>query len=114
QLDDVKANTPFHGVPLLSKTEELAKNRLFLGNNLFGYNTPFATSLAITLSETDTGGGGTYSAEWKYFDLTAGPGDDTSVFRYYYAYLPTIAPSVYYYIAYQSASPPISIDSDSA
>ncbi len=113
-LDQVKANTPFHAVPLLSKTLELAKNRNFLGNNLFGYDTPFDNSLSITLSETDTGGGGTYSAEWKYFDLTAGPGGDTSVFRYYYAYVSTLAPSVYYYNAYQSASPPISIDSDSA
>lgn len=114
QLDDVKANAPFHGVPLLSETPEIAKNRLFLGNNLFGYDTPLSTSLAITLGSTDTGGGGTFPAEWKYFDLTAGPGGDTSVFRYYYAYLATIAPSVYYYLAYQTASPPISINSDSA
>lgn len=35
-------------VPLLTKTIETAKNRLFLANNLLGYNTPTKTSLTFS------------------------------------------------------------------
>jgi len=44
------ASKPFDSVPLLSTTIESASNRMFLGNNLSGYDTPTTTSL--TVSET--------------------------------------------------------------
>lgn len=45
--DSVK---PADSIPLTTKTLEYAINRLFLANNLKGYNTPTTTSLAATLS----------------------------------------------------------------
>lgn len=39
---------PFDSVPLLSTTMESATNRMFLGNNLSGYDTPTTTSLAVS------------------------------------------------------------------
>ena len=43
--DSVK---PYDSVPLLSETLELGLNRLFLGNNKIGYDTPSTTSLTAT------------------------------------------------------------------
>lgn len=42
------ASKPFDSVPLLSTTMESATNRMFLANNLSGYDTPTTTSLAVT------------------------------------------------------------------
>lgn len=54
-LDDISANTSFDNIPLLTKTFEIAKNRLYLGNNLFGYTSPGVTSLAASTSVQTTG-----------------------------------------------------------
>lgn len=40
RLDDATANKPFDSLPLRSYTLETAANRLFLGNNVEGYDTP--------------------------------------------------------------------------
>ena len=40
----------FDNVPIYSNTLEGAKNRLFLANNIEGYNTPQKTSLSVSLS----------------------------------------------------------------
>jgi len=40
---------PFDNVPVYSETLSAAKNRLFLGNNIEGYDTPNTTSLSISL-----------------------------------------------------------------
>lgn len=40
RLDDVTANKPYDSLPINSYTLETAANRLFLGNNLEGYDTP--------------------------------------------------------------------------
>jgi len=42
------ASKPFDSVPLLSTTMESATNRMFLANNLSGYDTPTTTSLAVS------------------------------------------------------------------
>ena len=42
------SSKPFDSVPLLSTTIESATNRLFLANNLSGYDTPSSTSLAVS------------------------------------------------------------------
>ena len=53
RLDDVTANKPFDSIPLVSYTLETADNRLFLGNNLEGYDTPLGLP-AITPIDTVT------------------------------------------------------------
>lgn len=40
-------------VPLFSDTLEAARNRLYLGNNIAGYDTPGTTSLSLSLSTTN-------------------------------------------------------------
>jgi len=53
-VDDASSVKPFDSVPLKSKTLEIAKNRLFLGNNLEGYDTPTTTSLSVGSSIVST------------------------------------------------------------
>ena len=50
---------PFDNVPIYSETTEVAKSRLFLGNNTEGYNTPITTSLTASLITTPLSSGGT-------------------------------------------------------
>ena len=45
----------YDSVPLISSTIESASSRLFLGNNLSGYNTPTETSLSITQTKAIAG-----------------------------------------------------------
>lgn len=54
-LDAAYVVKPFDSVPVLSETLEIARNRLFLGNNLIGYDTPITTSLNAVF-ETQTEG----------------------------------------------------------
>ena len=75
KLGAVESVTSFDIVPLLSETLEEAKNRLFLGNNTFGYNTPLVSSLTVTVGQFDTGGAGSFAGvirtmklDFKYFD----------------------------------------------
>ena len=63
-LDTITAATPFDAVPLKSETLELAKNRVFLGNNLVGYSIPNQTSLNASVVNINTAGGGSISGTW--------------------------------------------------
>jgi hypothetical protein len=48
---------PFDSIPVLSETLELSTSRLFLANNLNGYDTPANTSLSFSVqTQTTTGG----------------------------------------------------------
>lgn len=47
-IDDATTNKQYDVVPLRSKTLEIAKNRLFLGNNVEGYESPSTTSLTAS------------------------------------------------------------------
>jgi hypothetical protein len=58
-----KATKPFDSVPLLSETLENANNRLFLGNNLEGYNTPVQTSLSTMVIQVADGDSQT--GQWR-------------------------------------------------
>jgi len=60
-VDDATAFKQYDAIPLKSQTLEIAKNRLFLGNNYDGYETPKSTSLTIS---TSTGGGATVTGNW--------------------------------------------------
>lgn len=116
-LDDITAALSFDLVALLVKSLDIARNRLFLANVLKGYDTPSTTSLDISLGEYDTGGAGTYSAEWKYFYLTYRNTTTgvTGTIQYYYAYVSTIIPSSFFYSTYEFAtSPPSSLNSADA
>ncbi len=113
-IDDVTANTAFDDVALLAKTLEVARNRLYLGNVLKGYDTPSQTSLGVTISHYDTGGAGDYTADWKYFTLSYTNGTYTSTQSFYYAYVSTLATTSYYYTAYQTAFAPPTVDAADA
>lgn len=49
-ISDAELSKPFNSVPLTSETLEQGTNRIFLGNNVLGYNTPSSTSLSVSLS----------------------------------------------------------------
>jgi hypothetical protein len=51
-LDDASVLKPYDSVPILSKTIDFTKARLFAGNNLEGYNSPDTTSFSHSLSST--------------------------------------------------------------
>ncbi len=70
-LDDVTANTSFDLVPLLARTLEVARNRVFEGHILTGYNTPLESSLELSLTALDTGGGGSAPGQWGFVTLHA-------------------------------------------
>jgi hypothetical protein len=52
-IDDVTKTSLFHYVPIKNKTLEVIKNRLFLANNLDGYDIPLTTSLSVSQQVTD-------------------------------------------------------------
>lgn len=55
-IDSPSLVRPFYSVPLLSGSMAPGKNRILLGNNLEGYDTPLTTSLSATLTSQSTGG----------------------------------------------------------
>jgi len=50
-LDSISANTSFDYVPLKTKTLEIARNRLFLANNIQGYDSPATTSIGLSFTD---------------------------------------------------------------
>lgn len=84
-IDNATLAKPFDSVPLLSKTLERANHRLFLGNNLMGYNTPPTTSLNCTVIQQDTSSGvvngGFYELDYMVDDST-NPGYMAEAFSY--------------------------------
>jgi len=97
-LDDVQANTPYDVVPLLSEALEIAKDRIMLGNNLVGYNSPVITSLTGQVVNVG-GGGGTFSGTWGYITLSANftPPGAQNTYNYPFVYVATGAPQNFYY-----------------
>ena len=53
-LDSITANTSSDYVPLLTKTLEISRNRLFVANNLVGYDSTKITSLGVSNTDTST------------------------------------------------------------
>lgn len=97
-LSDIQANTPFDRVPLLAEGLEIARDRLFLGNILVGYNTPTTTSLTGQVVITG-GGGGTFSGEWGYVTLFANftPPGAQNTYMYPFVFIASGAPQQFYY-----------------
>jgi len=63
-VDDASAVKQFDSIPVKSQTLEIAKSRLFLGNNLSGYDSPDTTSLSLS---TIVSGGATTFGNWFRF-----------------------------------------------
>lgn len=93
----VAQTEPFHSVPLNSKAIEVARNRLFLGNNLMGYDTPTKTSLTSSVSTVEDGGD--LIATWYHLHIDIfEEGFRTIVGEYdvWYAKVDGHDPSLYY------------------
>lgn len=115
-IDTETANTSFDDVALTAGSLEIAKNRCMLAKVKKGYTTPPLTSLTVSLGTYNTGGAGTYTAQWKYFyltyrNITTGV---TGTSIYYYAYVSTLSTTSYFYITHQSITPPPSVNSSDA
>jgi len=54
-LSNAYSVKPYDSVPLLSKTLETIRNRVHLGNNTEGYDTPLVTSLNASFTTQDSG-----------------------------------------------------------
>lgn len=104
---------PFDSVPIYSQALEIAKNRLFLGNNIEGYDAPTTTSLAYTTTTIDIAGGSSLNKNLisvtmnaRFLSLQAYSG--------WYVYLSEVSPVGYYaitsteqYTAISSIPPPL-------
>lgn len=75
---------PFDSVPRSSKTLEFAKDRIFLGNNKDGYNSPTVTSLTHTLNSAPVSAVGLPK---KLIDLSVIWLSPDRVYRGWYVYL---------------------------
>lgn len=73
-VDPIDLAKPFDSIPLRAKTCCLARNRFFLGNDLFGYNTPPSTSLAVSTTNLGAAGGmlGVWLTYTTTYNLTGG------------------------------------------
>lgn len=92
-VSNTYAAKPFDLVPIRSKTLEYS-DRLFLANNLDGYDTPLLSSLTAQVSSISTSGGGSldvYLAEARF--LINGT---YFSYRAYFVNISTITPSGYY------------------
>jgi len=85
---------PFDSVPIYSGTLEVAKNRLFLGNNTEGYDAPTTSSLNFNLTEIDIAGGSVsknlISFQIRYLFPTS------RAYSGWYVYLTEVVPAGYY------------------
>lgn len=88
-VDSASLVKPFDSVPLLSEALEQGTNRLFLGRNLIGYDTPTTTSLtAEVLSNSGTVVQGPYwIQEVSYHPGSAGAGCNS--WSWFFIYSPT-------------------------
>lgn len=86
-VDNPTLIKPFDPVPLLSETLEQGTNRLFLGRNLIGYDTPVVSGLTAEI--VSSGGGGTITGQWRYVNVYYNFVETPAVFiAWYFAYFP--------------------------
>jgi hypothetical protein len=100
-VDSVNAIKQFDSIPRTSKTLEIAKNRLFLGNNVDGYDTPTTTSL--TVSTATSGSGAAVSGQWYKVVYRSG---GITITRYW-LYITDITTNPGYYVPASQPSLPI-------
>lgn len=80
-IDSDTAVKQFDRIPLESKTMCIAKDRLMLGNNIYGYDTPTATSLSTTVTIVSPSGSVTFN--WFKVDLWTDSSHTVYNTRYY-------------------------------
>jgi hypothetical protein len=75
-MDNVTLLKPSDSVPITSGTLAAAKNRLFLGDNVAGYDTPLITSLGFSVTISDISGNSItrnlYSIEFRWISPVPG------------------------------------------
>jgi len=90
---------PFDNVPIYSETLETAKNRVFLGNNLEGYDTPDSTSLSLATTTTPIGASfytkNLISIKQRRFERNPA---DTWAYVGWYVYMDELTPQGFYAI----------------
>lgn len=85
---------PFDSVPIQSQALEVVKDRLFLGNNTAGYDTPITTSLSFNLGSTPISIGSALNKNLISFEtnyLTGAP-----FYSSWLVYLTEVSPIGYY------------------
>lgn len=90
-VDAIALAKLFDTVPLLSETLEQATNRVFLGRNLIGYNTPIATSLSAQIVSQGSAVQGNWYAirvDYKELNFEMGCIDAGLTQTYYFPYFP--------------------------
>lgn len=104
-IDSESAIKPFDRVPIESKTMCIAKNRLMLGNNLHGYDSPEVSSLSANVLTLDPTGGASFN--WFKVDLWT-DGTHTAYNTRYYLDLTsgTTSPGYYSAAPYTTAGGP--------
>lgn len=109
-LDSSQSNIPFDSVPILTKTLETATSRLFMGNNLSGYDTPTETSLTIPSATNTSPASNTFTSEVTSYYIpikrTTFP-FDTTVEEVNFMYTSSYFNKVLYYNTYRNSPPAI-------
>jgi hypothetical protein len=95
----------FESVPLLSETIEQAKNKLYLGNNTEGYDTPTTTSLAATVASV-TSGASDQSGVWKIMTVNLDNGGVITTIERYILVVVGLSPSLYIFSTGTVPAPP--------
>lgn len=104
-LDGVQGSTAFHTVPLKSKTLAFAKNRLFLGNNTSGYDTPKVSSLEVTTGTSTLATTGNLTALVKSYDIAIRNPNDTGQIATEKIYYLSVQGVVYFYNSLKYTQP---------
>lgn len=87
----------FDSVPIRSRALEIAKDRIHLGYNLKGYNTPVVSSLTTTVISSGTSGVTKvgYDTTLTYREITGGPPNFNDV-RVWLVFMTELTPQGYY------------------
>lgn len=99
-VDDASSVKQFDSIPLRSGTLEIAKNRLFLGNNYDGYESPKSTSLGVSPVPS---GGATVTGVWCRLVYGVGGGSEVTL---YLLDVTGISPDAGYYEPNTPPTPP--------
>lgn len=106
-VDDATAAKQFDSVPLRSVALEVAKDRLFLGGNTEGYNTPTLTSLTNSVVLSTSGQTNTANATWYRLEFKPRTGSD--IYVIYILEIPGIVDHGYYRTNPDTTTPPTSL-----
>lgn len=100
---------PFESIPLLSEGQEVAKDRLMLGNNLLGYDTPTTTSLNTALIQGGTSPLPDQTVDWQeyIFDIELTDGVNTFLQSHFFKLFELVGGNSGYYSVGQDYEGPL-------